>query len=131
MWNHTSLVPRRKKLKIGTLQCFYIDQWLSWASAQGCLGRTRRRKHPVESSPSTPARSLSLATDLYKNTVVCLFLVFLRTPPAELLFIRTVRGKLPLLNKRNIVNYRNKSAKKNETTKLQKYNRVCSQQEKC
>ena len=24
-----SLVPRRKKLKIGTLQCFYIDQWLS------------------------------------------------------------------------------------------------------
>ncbi len=30
----------------------------------------------AESSPSTPARSLSLATDLYKNTVVCLFLVF-------------------------------------------------------
>ncbi len=33
-----------QKLKIGTLQCFYIDQWLIWASAQGCLGRTRRRK---------------------------------------------------------------------------------------
>jgi hypothetical protein len=27
------------------------------------------------SSPSTPARSLNLATDLYKSTVVCLFLV--------------------------------------------------------
>ena len=27
------------------------------------------------SSPSTPARSLSLATDLYKNTVVLLFLI--------------------------------------------------------
>ncbi len=41
--------------------------------------------------------------------------------PAELLFNRTVRGKLPLLNKRNIVN-RHKTAKKNETTK-QKYNK--------
>ena len=40
-------------------------------------------------------------------------------PPAALLFNRTVRGKLPLLNKRNIVN-RHKTAKKNETTK-QKY----------
>ncbi len=78
LWGN-SLVPRRKKLKIGTLQCFYIDQWLSWASAQGCLGRTTASPpHPIESSPSTPARSLSLATDLYKNTVVCLFLVFLR-----------------------------------------------------
>ena len=37
-------------------------------------------------------------------------------PPAELLFNRTVRGKLPLLNKRNIVN-RHKITKKNETTK--------------
>ena len=42
-------------------------------------------------------------------------------PPAALLFNRTVRGKLPLLNKRNIVN-RHKTAKKNETTK-QKYNK--------
>ena len=29
IWIRVSLVPRRKKLKIGTLQCFYIDQWLS------------------------------------------------------------------------------------------------------
>ena len=35
------------------------------------LGRTQE----TASSPSTPARSLILATDLYKNTVVCLFLV--------------------------------------------------------
>jgi hypothetical protein len=31
-------------LKIATLQCFYIDQWLRWASARGCLGRTRETK---------------------------------------------------------------------------------------
>jgi hypothetical protein len=52
-------------LKIATLQCFYIDQWLRWASGGGCLGRT-------------PARSLILATDLYKNTVVLLNSTFLR-----------------------------------------------------
>ncbi len=44
--NHLIAKPQPRtqaqKLKIGTLQCFYIDQWLIWASAQGCLGRTRR-----------------------------------------------------------------------------------------
>lgn len=37
-------------------------------------------------------------------------------PPAELLFNRTVRGKLPVLHKRNIVN-RHKIAQKSETAK--------------
>jgi hypothetical protein len=31
-------------LKIATLQCFYIDQWLRWARARGCLGKTRETK---------------------------------------------------------------------------------------
>jgi hypothetical protein len=41
--HHNTVNFRRNfTLKIATLQCFYIDQWLRWASARGCLGRTRR-----------------------------------------------------------------------------------------
>ena len=42
-------------------------------------------------------------------------------PPAELLFNRTVKGKLPILNKRNVVN-RHKQARENEALK-QQYNK--------
>ena len=42
-------------------------------------------------------------------------------PPSELLFNRTVKGKLPILNKRNIVN-KHKQAHENDTLK-QQYNK--------
>ena len=37
-------------------------------------------------------------------------------PPSELLFNRTVKGKLPILNKRNVVN-KHKQARKNDALK--------------
>ena len=42
-------------------------------------------------------------------------------PPAELLFNRTVQGKLPVLQKKNVTN-RHREARKNEE-KRQKYNK--------
>jgi hypothetical protein len=41
----------------------------------GLLGEDSTGFSFPESSPRTPERSFSLGTDLYKNTVVCLFLV--------------------------------------------------------
>ena len=43
-------------------------------------------------------------------------------PPAELLFSRTVKGKLSILHKRNIVN-RHQEARKNEISKKEYYKR--------
>ena len=44
-----------------------------------------------------------------------------KTPPAELLFNRTVKGKLPVLRKQNVVN-KQKQAQENEK-QMQKYNK--------
>ena len=44
-----------------------------------------------------------------------------KVPPAELLFNRPIKGKLPILDKRNIVN-RHKTARQSEMIK-QKYNK--------
>ena len=44
-----------------------------------------------------------------------------KTPPAELLFNRTVKGKLPVLRKQNVVN-KHKQAQENEK-QMQRYNK--------
>ena len=57
-----------------TLCVFYVCISASYPGANNVL-KIATLQNPVVSSPSTPTRSFILATDLYKNTVVLLFLV--------------------------------------------------------
>jgi hypothetical protein len=62
-----------------TAECTYVDSsspaWDQVFVKDESSPLVQPRTQAAASSPSTPARSLNLATDLYKSTVVCLFLV--------------------------------------------------------